>query len=337
MKKNGKLQTLKLSLGRRINKWLSEPWGETFKDGKWRFWFPMLIGFGLLNAGLTTMVFGSGGNLQTYMGAVMLSVGVLLAWLCVGTLHYSDSRDPKLARGVSALDSITLVCVVAHFCFLLWMQGHLSVLQSQDAKYEAGAAAYNEKAEKISSDNVRIAEAGARTAAEIAKAERLKNDTAYQERRAAESGNARQPRAGRKDQSSAPAMPAVSPIQLEQPEKPKETAVQFLTYWDFWVRLAHFGELALVAITLIYIRNRSAKINSEINATTTTTDATTTADAATTTTDATTTADAAATTTDATTTADAAATTKPASKPRAVRQGSKPPAQKSSIKRRCRM
>jgi hypothetical protein len=67
-------------IGQRINKWLDEPEGKTFKDGKWRWWFPMLVGFGLLNAVLTSMVFGSGGQLQTYIGAIMLSIGVLLAW-----------------------------------------------------------------------------------------------------------------------------------------------------------------------------------------------------------------------------------------------------------------
>src|SRR5262245_33189433 len=297
---NAKLQTGKLSLGERINMWLSEPHGQTFKRGKWRFWFPMLFSFGLLNAILTALVFGTGGNLQTYLGAIMIAVGVLMAWLSIGMLHYSDSRDAKLARGVSGLDSVTLVFVLAHFCFLLWVQGHLTVLQSREAEYKESAKTYNENAAKVSSDNVRIAEEMRKTAAEVTKAERLRNDTAYQERRAAQSGNAPQPRGARKtEQSAAPAM-SVSPIELEKPQKPEQSSADFLTYWDFWVRLANFGELALVAITLIYIRNRSAKINSEINASTATT--------------------------------DAATTTKPARKPRAVRQGSKPPVQKKPSK-----
>jgi len=51
------------------------------------------------------------------------------------------------------------------------------------------------------------------------------------------------------------------PIELEKPEKPKESSTDFLTRWDFWIRLANFGELALAAVTFIYIRNRSAKFN----------------------------------------------------------------------------
>lgn len=245
--------------GDRINDWLDEPPGETFKAGKWRFWFPMLIGFSILNAVLTAMVFGSGGQLQTYRGAIMLSIGALLAWLCVGTLHYSDSHDVRMARGVAALDSVTLVFMIAHFCFLLWVQGHVWVLQSREAEYKAAAEAYNAKAEKVSADNMRIAEAAERVAAETTKAERLRNDTAYQQRKAAEAGARISARSA--SQSGQVGGLSTSPIELEKPEKPKESSTDFLTRWDLWVRLANFGELALAAITFIYIRNRSAKYN----------------------------------------------------------------------------
>jgi hypothetical protein len=39
----------------------------------------------------------------------------------VGALHYSDSTDARLSRGVSILDSATLVFCAAHFSFLLWV------------------------------------------------------------------------------------------------------------------------------------------------------------------------------------------------------------------------
>jgi hypothetical protein len=183
----------------------------------------------------------------------MLSVGALLAWLCVGTLHYSDSRDARLSRGVALLDSVTLCFVIGHFCFLLWAQGHLLALQSQEAKYEASVIKYNEGAERISGDNVRIAEA-------VSKAERLRNDTAYQLRRAAETGNLKRSRAGRGvlDQSSSL---STSPIELAKPQKPEDSSGAFLTRWDAWIRAANFGELILAAVTLIYIRIRSAKFN----------------------------------------------------------------------------
>jgi len=256
------MSSQKRGFGHRINNWLDEPEGETFKSGKWRFWFPMLIGFAVLNAALTAMIFGSGGAMQTYMGAIMLSIGALLAWLCIGTLHYSDSRDAKMSRGVAALDSVTLIFVIAHFSFLLWIQGHVWTLQARETEYKAVATAYNEKAEKISSDNVKIAEAGAQAAREVTKAARLENDTAYQLRRTAEAGHIQRPRAGRSLAGQSPTL-VTSPIELEKPEKPKQSSADFLTYWDFWVRLANFGELALAAITFIYIRNRSVKFNAQ--------------------------------------------------------------------------
>jgi hypothetical protein len=243
----------RFKFGQKFHNWLDEPEGQIFTHGKWRFWFPMLLIFSVLNPVLTASIFGGAGKLQGYVGAIMLSVGALLAWLCVGTLHYSDSRDARLARGVSILDSFTLCFVIAHFCFLLWAQGHLLTLQSQEAKYEASATKFNERAERISGDNVRIAE-------EVSKAERLRNDTAYQLRRAAEAGNLKRTRAGRglSDRTSSL---STNPIELEKPEKPEESSAAFLTRWDGWIRAANFGELILAAVTLIYIRNRSAKFN----------------------------------------------------------------------------
>src|SRR5215831_7529191 len=138
----------KRTFGGRVNQWLAEPEGQQFTDNKWKFWFLTLCGFQLLNAVLTAAVFGAGGQLQNAMGAVLLAVGALLAWLGVAFMHYSDSTDRSLARGVSLLDSITLVCVLAHFTFLLWTFGHLRTLQSAEAEYKATALVYNERAEK---------------------------------------------------------------------------------------------------------------------------------------------------------------------------------------------
>jgi hypothetical protein len=220
----------------------------------------MLIGFSVLNVVLTTMIFKSGGQTQTYIGAVMLSIGALLAWLCIGTLHYSDSSDAKMAKGVSLLDSITLIFVIGHFCFLLYVQGHVWTLQSREADYRSQAMAYNEKAEKVSIDNAKIAEAARQIAAEETKRARIENDTVYQARKAAQAGakiNAPGPSRGL---SLAPSL-STSPIELERPEKPKESSTDFLTRWDLWIRLMNFGELALAAVTFIYIRNRSARFN----------------------------------------------------------------------------
>lgn len=255
--------TQKLAFGERVNKWLDEPEGSIFKNGKWRFWFPMLLGFSVLNVVLTAMIFGSNGGLQTYIGGIMLAVGVLIAWSCIGTLHYSDSRDAKLSKGVSILDSITLCFVIAHFCFLLWAQGHLMTLKDQETKYQVSATAYNEKIEKLSSDNVKIAEASAQTAKETTNAERLRNDTAYQLRRAAETGNVARARIASNLKDHQSSSLSLASIELEKPQKPDQSSAAFLMKWDSFIRILNFGELILAAITFIFIRNRSAKFNAQ--------------------------------------------------------------------------
>lgn len=248
----------KKSWSERINERLRESPGEIFSRGKWRFWFPLVVGLTLLNGLLTAWIFG-GDDAQVWIGVVVATVGALLCWLAVGNLHYSDSEDSRLARGVSLLDSATLVFVIAHFCFLLWAQGHLITLRATEVDYGAKAEAFNVKAEKIQADNVAIARSAERVAAETTKAERLRNDTAYQQRRAAEAG------ARIRSAPGAGLSPALStaPIELERPKAPAESSAAFLSQWDRWIRLANFGELILAAVTLIYIRNRSAAYNAK--------------------------------------------------------------------------
>lgn len=247
------------SLGRRVHEWLHEPEGETFRDGKWRFWFIAVAGLQLLNAGLTALIFRSSGNLQNYMGAVLLGVGALVGWIAVGCLHYSDSPNRQLSRGVSALDSGTLLFVVAHFCFLMWAYGHLSTLRSAESDYRAEAAAYNEKAQKAIEANVEIAKAASHIADKNAQAERLRNDTAYQERKTAEALGVRTGR--RPSPVGIGAGLSTQAVEFEKPQKPKQSPADFLTDWDAWIRAANFGELLLAAITLIFIRNHTAKFN----------------------------------------------------------------------------
>jgi len=45
------------------------------------------------------------------------------------------------------------------------------------------------------------------------------------------------------------------------PSPPADTQAAFLTRWDAWVRITNFGELILAAVTLIFIRNWTAKSN----------------------------------------------------------------------------
>jgi hypothetical protein len=245
----------KKTISERINAKLKEPEGRVFTDGKWRFFFVFLGGLGVINAILTAMVFAGS------IGGIAIAAGALVGWALVGTMYYSDSDDVRLARGVSLLDSVTLCFVIAHFCFLMWVYGHLLTLQNADSKYETAMEAFNTKAERIQADNVKIAAAAAQIAQETTKAERLRNDTAYQTRKAVEAG-ARIPAARQTSSGIAPSL-STAQIELERPKAPEESATVFLSRWDLWIRAANFGELILAAITLIYIRNRSAKFNAQ--------------------------------------------------------------------------
>src|SRR5262245_44436568 len=138
-----------------INERLQEPDGEQFTRGKWRFWFIAIAFLSVINAALTWLIFKD--DAENYSGAIMLSVGALVAWLCVGALHYSDSSDRSLARSVSVVDSIALLFVVIHFSGLLYVYGHHRALRSAEARYEAAAAKFNAEAKEVQAGNVEIA------------------------------------------------------------------------------------------------------------------------------------------------------------------------------------
>lgn len=245
------------NFGQYIHDKLAEPDGQQFVMGKFRFWLPAVLFLSVLNAVLTALIFKNDAQ-ENYISPIMVSVAGLLGWLAIGCLHYSDSTDRQLSRGVSALDSITLLFVTAHFCGLLYIYGHATTLRSAEAKYTAAAEKFNAEAKQVSTDNVEIAKAAQAIARETTKAEKLRNDTAYQQRKAAEAGGG--------ILRSAPAVTvapglATSAVELERPTKPTESSAAFLTRWDWLVRLANFGELALACLTLIFIRNVSAKSN----------------------------------------------------------------------------
>lgn len=241
----------KQPFGERINKWLSEPEGETFRHGKWRFWFPTLIGLTALNAVMTAVIFGQDGT-QKYIGSIVVLAGAVLCWLALGLLHYSDSEDRTLAIGVAVLDSITLIFVALHFSFLLWCQGHLWMLRAAEERHQSDLATYNAQWTPVKDSNERITQSVERIAQIEKETERLRNDTAYWSRR-------------NKVQSSKSGIEfkaAVTPMELPPPPKaPIESSTEFLSQWDWWIRVAGFGELALSIITLIFVRTRSAARN----------------------------------------------------------------------------
>jgi hypothetical protein len=243
---------MKNSFGRRINEWLHESPGEVFRQGKWRFWFPTLIGLTALNAVMTAVIFGADG-MQKYIGSIVVLAGATLCWLALGLLHYSDSEDRILAIGVAALDSLTLLFVALHFSFLLWCQGHLWTLRSAETKYQTDLATYNSQITPISADNTKITAAAERIAEIEKQTERLRNDTAYWSRR----NGVKQAPAGLKVELSTTKVELPLP-----PRSPTESSAEFLAKWDWWIRAAGFGELSLSIITLIFVRTRTATTNS---------------------------------------------------------------------------
>jgi len=89
------------------------------------------------HAVITWLIFRDDG--ENYSGPILLSTGTLVAWLSVCALHYSDSPNRQLSRGVSIIDSIALLFVVAHFAGLLYVYGHYRTLRSAETRYEAAA------------------------------------------------------------------------------------------------------------------------------------------------------------------------------------------------------
>ena len=157
-----------------------------------------------------------------------------------------------LAIGVAALDSLTLLFVAAHFSFLLYCQGHLWTLRAAETKYQSEVAEYNARADKISAGNNDIARAAERIAEIEKQTERLRNDTVYWSRK-----NGVKP-----SQSGVNFQWTPSKVELPPaPTPPPESSASFLARWDWWIRVAGFGELALSIITLIFVRTRTAARN----------------------------------------------------------------------------
>jgi hypothetical protein len=242
---------MKRTFGRRINEWLHESPGQVFRQGKWRFWFPTLIGLTALNAVMTAVIFGQDGA-QKYIGSIVVLAGAVLCWLALGLLHYSDSDDRLLAIGVAVLDSLTLLFVAAHFSFLLWCQGHLWTLRAAETKYQQDLATYNAQVAPISADNARISAAAERIAEIEKQTERLRNDTIYWAKR----------NGVRPSQSGIKVELSTTKVELPPPPKaPSVSSAEFLAKWDWWIRVAGFGELALSIVTLIFVRTRTATTN----------------------------------------------------------------------------
>lgn len=246
----------RLPLGERVHNWLSEADHEQFRINKWRFWFVAVAILSVINALLTWLIFRD--DDENYSGAIMLSAGALVAWLVVCALHYSDSSDRKLSKWVSMVDSVALLFVGLHFAGLMYVYGHQRTLQKEDARYESRAKEYNEKAEKLSDNDLEKERLRVERSRFEANRARFENDTAFRADRIARRGGRVELRAGVKFEDAGASS---APIPLEKPVRPEISAAQFLTKHDWLIRAANYGELFLAFLTMILIRNFSANSN----------------------------------------------------------------------------
>jgi hypothetical protein len=245
------------SFGRRINAWLDEPDGEQFADGKWRFWLPAVLGFSILNAALTVLIFRETAS-ANYLTPALLAASAIVGWIAIGCLHYSDAKHGRMASGVSALDSATLLFVIGHFCFVVYILGHSWILRGAEADYKAALEKHNATALEMQTGNEKITEALRQAADAQKERAKIEQDTAYQYRQAAKHGAKIKTERG----GGITANIELAKVELAPPPKaPEDSQAGFLTRWDALVRITNFGELILAAITLIFIRNWTAKSN----------------------------------------------------------------------------
>ena len=157
---------------------------------------------------------------------------------------------------------MALVYMAAHFCFLMWVYGHLTRRCSRPRLITRPLiTTYNAEARAVQAGNEKIAEAPCvRSPPRSRSARGSENDTVYQ---------SQESRPGRRADLSGP-RPRTNSVprreslnfarrtcQKPARSKPADSSADYLTRWDSTIRLANFGELALAIFTLIFIRVRS--------------------------------------------------------------------------------
>jgi hypothetical protein len=235
----------------RINNWLAENPGQLFRDGKWRFWFVAQVGLQIAISIATLFLFPANSAI------LVILISAVLLWLLVGFLHYTDSGDRGLDRGVSALDSISLVFAACHLSYLLWVFGHYSVIKAQEVDYEGKRTTWNQEVDRDRDRRLKQTELELARQKSREREARYQADIAYRASLAGERiklGPENQTRSGEQEEG-----------RLETKEKPKapdgEGSHDYLKSRDWLIRLWHLGEVLFPIITLIYIRNKSVSSN----------------------------------------------------------------------------
>lgn len=245
----------KRSLIDRLNDWLYENPGELFKDGKWKFWLMAEIGLQVLIGLATYFLF----PIDTAF-LVIISSGIIL-WLIVGFLHYTDSQDGRLNKGLSWLDSIALCFAVLHFSYLLWVFGHYSILKHAEADYEEKRYAWNQEVDRDRDRKLKQTQAEVEREKTREKIARYEADIAYRA-----SLNGQRVRMKTQPQSTELGEEAKQETKSAPKSLTGETSQQYLSSRDSFVRFLHMLEIFMAVARLIYIRIKSASANESFRA-----------------------------------------------------------------------
>lgn len=225
----------------RVKKWLDEPPGELFNKGKWWFWLPALGVLSLLNTILTVQTFGATGKLYWL-------VGLLLFWMAIGALHYSDVPSRGLAVLISFLDGLILVSLAASFCLLFYIQGQADILRGDEDKFAQEKQQDNLTALQALAQAARIAEANAR-----AEQARSSSISSYQD-------SGQMISAARLSRNGV-ANIKVPDVKFEQKEFTGASSSAFLLSWLKTIRSLTGFEILMTVLTLFVIRIGTAWIN----------------------------------------------------------------------------
>jgi hypothetical protein len=225
----------------RARKWLDEPPGELFNKGKWVFWMPALFILSLLNTILTVQTFGATGRLYWL-------IGMLLLWMGIGALHYSDVPSRGLAVLISLLDGLILVSLAVSFCLLFYIQGQADILRGDEEKFAQTQQQNNATALQALAEARRIAEANAR-----AEQARSSSISSYQEQGQMIS-------AARLSRTGVPTV-NVPEVKFDQAEYKGASSSAFLLSWLRTVRMLTGFEIFMTVFTLFVVRIGTAWIN----------------------------------------------------------------------------
>jgi hypothetical protein len=243
------MSTLAMDAGtrfRRAKSWLQEPPGELFHKGKWYFWMPALATLSILNTILNVHIFGEIGKLYWF-------IGLMLFWLSIGALHYSDVPNRFLAVLISVCDGVILVSLAASFVLLFYIYRHADILRAEEVKFEQYKREDDAAALKALDATARIAEANAR-------AEEARNSSirSYQDRDQLWS-------ASRMSRTPGGAVTAPK-LEIKQREFKGERVADYLARWEMPAILLTGFEVFMTILTLFIIRIGTAWINQKVQA-----------------------------------------------------------------------